>query len=68
MIINPCTVLDYSLTSAVKEIYYQIGTPGVTDGNYLFDEDPVCNYPETVTITNLPSFMTHDESNSEFSI
>ena len=68
VIINPCTVLDYSLTSAVQEINYYIGTPGFTDGSYIFDESPVCNYPETVIISNLPSFMTHDENNSDFTI
>ena len=66
--INPCTVIDYSLTSAVDSIEYFIGTAGFTDGGYVFDENPACNYPETVTVMNLPAFMTHDEGNSDFTI
>jgi len=27
---------------------------------YIFDENPVCNYPEIVTLTNLPAFVTHN--------
>ena len=34
----------------------------------MFDEDPVCNYPETVTLTNLPSFVVHNEPSSDFTI
>ena len=37
-------------------------------GKYIFTEDPVCQYPETVTLTNLPSFVEHNESTSDFSI
>ena len=40
----------------------------MTDGNYIFDEDPVCNYPEIVTVTNLPSFAKHNEATSDFTI
>ena len=32
------------------------------------DEDPVCNYPETVTVTNLPAFAVHNEPTSDFTI
>ena len=27
---------------------------------YVFDEEPVCNYPETVTLVDLPVFVTHN--------
>ena len=40
----------------------------MTDGHYIFDEDPVCKYPETVTVTNLPAFATHNEPSSDFTI
>ena len=40
----------------------------MTDGFYEFDEDPVCNYPETVTLTNLPNFVIHNEESSDFTI
>lgn len=45
-----------------------MGTPSITDGFYRFDESPACNYPETVTVTNLPAFMSHDVAASEFTI
>ena len=40
----------------------------MTDGFYVFDEDPVCNYPESVTLTDLPNFVTHNEGSSDFTI
>ena len=40
----------------------------MTDGHYIFDEDPVCKYPETVTVTNLPAFVTHNEPSLDFTI
>ena len=40
----------------------------MTDGHYIFDEDPVCNYPEIVTVTNLPNFANHNEPSSDFTI
>jgi len=40
----------------------------LTDGLYVFDEDPVCNYPETVNLTNLPVFVNHNEASSDFTI
>ena len=68
VMVNPCQVTDYSLTSAIASIEYEVGSPGLTDGYYVFDESPACNYQETVTVTNLPDFMSHDEMNSEFTI
>lgn len=49
-------------------IAYNIGAPDLTDGVYVFEEGPVCNYPEVVTVTNLPSFMMHNEQTSDFTI
>ena len=52
----------------MTEIVYNIGDPTLQAGFYTFDEDPVCNYPETVTLTNLPAFVTHNELTSDFTI
>ena len=52
----------------MTEITYNIGDPALTDGLYAFEETPVCGYPETVTLTNLPTFVTHNEANSDFMI
>ena len=50
-------------------ITYAIGGPSVTSSNYIFDELPVCNYPENVSIVGtLPPFMTHDTSNARFEV
>ena len=66
--INPCLVTAYTDTTTVTVISYNIGAPDLTDGLYVFDEDPVCNYPETVTVTNLPAFMLHNEPVSDFTV
>jgi len=68
ILIEPCLVTTYTATTSVTEIRYNIGTLEKTDGFYVFDEDPVCNYPEIVTLTNLPPFVTHNEGSSDFTI
>ena len=68
ILIEPCLVSTYLDTTKITEIVYNIGALTKTDGLYVFDEDPVCNYPETVTLTNLPSFVTHNEPTSDFTI
>ena len=51
---------------------YTLGQPGFTSaGSYQFDEDPVCNYAETVTV-DIPaiilSIVTHNVSTADFTI
>ena len=68
ILIEPCLVNTYSAAQKVTTIIYNIGAPSLTDGSYFFDEDPACNYPETVTLTNLPSFVEHNTQSSDFTI
>ena len=68
IIVENCLVNSYQQTTTVTEIIYNIGDPTLTDGSYAFEETPVCGYPETVTLTNLPTFVTHNEANSDFTI
>lgn len=35
--IEPCVVTDYVATLQVTEIQYDLNTPALTDGNYIFD-------------------------------
>ena len=65
---EPCLVSTYEATTMVTVIVYNVNQATLTDGLYIFDEDPVCNYPETVTVTDLPVFATHNEQNSDFTI
>ena len=66
--VEPCMVSSYIDTTAVTSITYNIGALDLTDGLYVFDEDPVCGYPETVTVTNLPAWATHNEASADFTI
>ena len=68
ILIEPCIVSTYTATTSITQIVYNIGALEKTDGLYTFDEDPVCNYPETITLTNMPVFVTHNESTSDFKI
>ena len=68
IIVANCLVTTYTETTKITEIFYNIGSPTKTDGIYAFDESPVCNYAETVTLTNLPAFVTHNEASSDFTI
>jgi len=41
----------------------------LTSPSYVFDESqPFCFYPETVTITGLPTFMKHNKLTAKFTI
>ena len=68
ILIEPCLVNSYTDTTTISVISYNVGEPELTGGDYKFDEDPTCNYPETVTISNLPDFVIHSEENSNFVI
>ena len=69
VVIQPCIVNPYSDTKRVGDITYNIGAAALVNiGNYIFDEDPVCNYPETVILTDLPAFITHNEDSSDFTL
>ena len=65
---EPCLVTNYQVTSKVDIIVYNVNQSTLTDGSYIFDESPICNYPETVTVTDLPTFATHNELTSDFTI
>lgn len=66
--IDPCQVNTYLQSSQVGTITYAISTPTVVSPSYVFDESPVCNYPETVTVTDLPAFMTHETGSATFTV
>ena len=58
----------YLSTLNAGPITYRVGDPALTDGPYEFTEDPVCSYPETVALTNLPGWAQHNEGTSDFTI
>ena len=65
----PCVLLQYVDTLRVGEIRYAIGGSTMPNvGHYTFEEEPFCGYPETVTLTNLPTFLTHNEDSSDFTM
>lgn len=66
--IEPCVVTDYVASLQVIEIRYALNTPTLTDGSYVFDEQPFCGYAETVTFMNLPALVTHNLATSDFTI
>ena len=63
-----CIVTSYVASQKVSEIRYQLESPSLTDGRYVFDEVPFCGYSETITLEGLPSFVTHNVSTSDFTI
>ena len=66
--IEECIINAYDATQIIPDLTYIIGDPDFLSASYLFDESPVCNYPETVTVTDLPSFASHDGVDKDFSI
>ena len=63
-----CIINTYLDTVKVQTINYTLGNPTMTDGTYAFEQSPFCNYPETVSVTNLPSFATHNIGNKDFTV
>ena len=68
MFVEPCLVSAYEATKKVSKIVYNVNQATLTDGHYIFDEDPICNYPEFAFVYGLPDFATHNESSSDFTI
>jgi hypothetical protein len=67
--VEKCVVNTYTDTQRVGDLSYNIGGASLLNiGAYIFDEDPVCNYPETVTLTGLPTFISHSEPGSDFDL
>ena len=65
---EPCLITSYEATTKVTVIVYNVNQLSLTAGNYVFDESPFCGYPETVAVTDLPAFATHNEVASDFTI
>ena len=66
--VNPCQVSTYTDTQKIVSITYNIGAPDLTDGSYEFTESPICEYPETITVTNLPPWAIHNDFSKDFTI
>ena len=59
---------SYTADKIIDVISYNIGAQSLTSQKYSFVEEPSCNYPETVTFSNLPDFVTHNEDSSDLLI
>ena len=57
---------DYIQSSLVGTITYNIGTPALVSPDYAFTQDQACGYPEVVSVTGLPAFMTHNTGAATF--
>ena len=66
--VQPCIVDTYSRVLVAGPLNFNIGVPAKTDGTYSFGENPICDYTETVTVTNLPSFVTHNSGSADFTL
>ena len=66
--IEPCTINSYFDSITVGTLTYFIGDPTYTDGPYAFQQDLACNYPETITVTNLPTLATHNTGSADFTV
>ena len=66
--IEPCLITSYDSLQTVSSIEYAIGALSLTGGSYAFVQTPECGYDESVTILNLPSFLTHNEATADFTV
>ena len=66
--VNPCEVNEYSRQLVPATIFHKVGAAAKNDGAYSFKELPECGYKQTVTVSDLPSFVTHNQDTSDFTI
>lgn len=64
----PCAIGSYTTVTTVDDITMSVIDPAVTSTSYEFIQTPVCGYPEVVTLTGLPSFVTHNVATRDFTI
>ena len=66
--INPCQVTSFTASITQAPTSYSIGTPASVGGLYTFTQEPAgCSYPQSLTLSDLPPFITHLEDQSQFS-
>ena len=69
IVYRACITETYMTSQKVGDITYHIGAESLNNiGHYEFIEDPVCNNVATVQLTNLPSFIQHNEAQSDFTL
>lgn len=69
VIIDPCVVDSYTASIVAADITYDIGTPSLVNVSpYAYEQQPNCGYPETVTLTNLPAFVTQNAVEADFTV
>lgn len=66
--VEPCRIDAYEAVLVAGPITYRVGEPAVTDGAYSFLQTPACGYPESLTVTDLPAWVAHNEDAAEFTI
>ena len=61
VIVEACIVTSFKDTLTVATITYALGSPTLANvSSYEFTEFPDCGYPKTVSLTNLPAFVSHN--------
>ena len=69
VIIDPCVVDSYTATFVAADIIYDLGAPTLENVSYYeFEQSPNCGYPETVTLTDLPTFVTQNIADADFTV
>ena len=65
---EPCQISSFTDSLTAGPIFYNIGAPDKTDGNYDFLQDLPCGYVETVSVANLEPYMIHNQASRDFTI
>ena len=69
ILIQPCQLTGYLAQIPANNFSYTLGQPGGASGNsYEFKQEGLCTYPDLITVTNLPSFASHDTTAKFFSV
>ena len=72
LVVLPCEVNEYLVTEQpASSVTYELKSPGAIDiGRYGFQQQPYCDYEESIEVLGLPSggFIKHDASSKALTL
>ena len=65
---EPCKISSFTGIPIVTDVFYTVGQPDLKSGKYGFVQDPNCLYPQTLSITGMPTFATSNTATFDFTV
>ena len=66
--IDPCQVTAFTGTVTPANGSYEAAADAMTSFSYGFEQVNACGYAETYEVTNVPTFVTHNAVDKDFTV